>query len=106
VIAVLEPRSNTMKLGTHSAALAESLRGADRVYIYRSPEVHWDVSAALAPLGAQAEVCDDLDRLTDALVAASRPGDRLVLMSNGSFGGLHERLIAALRARSGAVVQG
>jgi UDP-N-acetylmuramate: L-alanyl-gamma-D-glutamyl-meso-diaminopimelate ligase len=102
VVAVLEPRSNTMKLGTHAAALAESLRGADRVFVYRSPEVRWDVATALAPLGALAVVHDDLERLTTALVAEVRAGDRLVLMSNGSFGGLHERLLAALRARAGA----
>jgi UDP-N-acetylmuramate: L-alanyl-gamma-D-glutamyl-meso-diaminopimelate ligase len=105
VIAVLEPRSNTMKLGTHAAALAESLRAADRVFVYRSPEVRWDVAAALAPLGPLAEVHGDLERLTAALVAESRPGDRLVLMSNGSFGGLHERLLSALRART-AVAHG
>ena len=106
VIAVLEPRSNTMKLGTHSAALADSLRAADRVFVYRSPEVRWDVAAALEPLGALAQVHEDLERLTGALVAESRPGDRLVLMSNGSFGGLHERLLAALGARSAAVAHG
>ena len=100
VIAVLEPRSNTMKLGTHRTALAESLRGADRVFVYQSPEVSWDVGEALQPLGALAEVHEDLDRLTAALVSESRPGDRLVLMSNGAFGGLHERLLAALEARA------
>ena len=101
VIAVLEPRSNTMKLGTHKAALAESLRGADRVFIYQSPEVRWDVAEALQPLGALAVVHADLARLTEALVAEARAGDQLVLMSNGSFGGLHDRLLAALRARQG-----
>ena len=100
VIAVLEPRSNTMKLGTHRTALAESLRGADRVFVYQSPEVRWDVGDALQPLGALAVVHEDLDRLTAALVSESRPGDRLVLMSNGAFGGLHERLLAALEARA------
>ena len=100
VIAVLEPRSNTMKLGAHKAALADSLRGADRVFIYQSPEVRWDVSGAMQPLGAAAVVQTDLERLTDALVAEARPGDQLVLMSNGSFGGLHERLLAALKARA------
>jgi UDP-N-acetylmuramate: L-alanyl-gamma-D-glutamyl-meso-diaminopimelate ligase len=100
VIAVLEPRSNTMKLGTHRTALAESLRGADRVFVYQSPEVRWDVGEALQPLGALAVVHDDLERLTAALVAESRPGDRLVLMSNGAFGGLHDRLLAALEARA------
>jgi UDP-N-acetylmuramate: L-alanyl-gamma-D-glutamyl-meso-diaminopimelate ligase len=100
VIAVLEPRSNTMKLGTHKAALAESLRGADRVFVYKSPEVKWDVADAMAPLGSLAVVHDDLARLTAAIVAEAQPGDQLVLMSNGSFGGLHERLLDALRARS------
>jgi UDP-N-acetylmuramate: L-alanyl-gamma-D-glutamyl-meso-diaminopimelate ligase len=99
VIAVLEPRSNTMKLGTHRTALAESLRGADKVFVYQSPEVRWDVGEALQSLGSLAVVHDDLEHLTAALVAASRPGDRLVLMSNGAFGGLHERLLAALEAR-------
>jgi UDP-N-acetylmuramate: L-alanyl-gamma-D-glutamyl-meso-diaminopimelate ligase len=102
VIAVLEPRSNTMKLGTHKAALAESLRGADRVFVYKSPEVKWDVADAMAPLGSLAVVHDDLARLTAAIVGESRPGDQLVLMSNGSFGGLHERLLEALRAQSAA----
>jgi UDP-N-acetylmuramate: L-alanyl-gamma-D-glutamyl-meso-diaminopimelate ligase len=97
VIAVLEPRSNTMKLGTHKAALAQSLRGADRVYVYRSPEVRWDVREAMQPLGALATVHDELDALVASLVAEARPGDRLVLMSNGSFGGLHQRLLDALR---------
>jgi UDP-N-acetylmuramate: L-alanyl-gamma-D-glutamyl-meso-diaminopimelate ligase len=102
VIAVLEPRSNTMKLGTHKAALAESLRGADRVFVYKSPEVKWDVADAMTPLGSLAVVHDDLARLTTAIVAEARPGDQLVLMSNGSFGGLRERLLEALRARSAA----
>ena len=99
VIAVLEPRSNTMKLGTHKAALAESLRAADRVFVYRSPEVKWDVIEAMQPLGSLATVHGDLGQLVSAIVAETRPGDHLVLMSNGSFGGLHELLLAALEAR-------
>jgi UDP-N-acetylmuramate: L-alanyl-gamma-D-glutamyl-meso-diaminopimelate ligase len=98
VIAVLEPRSNTMKLGTHRAALADSLRGADQVYVYQSPEVKWDVADAMQPLGALATVHTGLPALVAALAADARPGDHLVLMSNGSFGGLHERLLEALRA--------
>jgi UDP-N-acetylmuramate: L-alanyl-gamma-D-glutamyl-meso-diaminopimelate ligase len=102
VIAVLEPRSNTMKLGTHKAALADSLRTADRVFVYRSPEVKWDVGEAMQPLGALAVVHDDLEKLTRAIADEARPGDHVVLMSNGSFGGLHERLLAALGARTSA----
>jgi UDP-N-acetylmuramate: L-alanyl-gamma-D-glutamyl-meso-diaminopimelate ligase len=99
VFAVLEPRSNTMKLGTHKTALAQSLVGADRVFVYQSPEVKWDVTDAMIPLGALATVHDEMQRLVAAIVAESRPGDHLVLMSNGSFGGLHDRLLTALRAR-------
>jgi UDP-N-acetylmuramate: L-alanyl-gamma-D-glutamyl-meso-diaminopimelate ligase len=99
VIAVLEPRSNTMKLGTHRLALAESLRGADRVFVYQSPEVKWDVAAAMQPLGTLATVHTDLEELTTALAAAAHAGDHLVLMSNGSFGGLHDRLLATLEAQ-------
>jgi UDP-N-acetylmuramate: L-alanyl-gamma-D-glutamyl-meso-diaminopimelate ligase len=102
VIAVLEPRSNTMKLGTHKSALAESLRGADRVFVYQSPEVQWDVASAMQPLGELAAVHRELDGLVAALVAEARAGDHLVLMSNGSFGGLHERLLHALRERARA----
>ena len=102
VIAVLEPRSNTMKLGTHKAALAQSLRGADKVFVYQSAEVKWDVADAMRPLGALATVHGDLDRLTAVLAAEARRGDHLVLMSNGSFGGLHDRLLAALAARPAA----
>jgi len=101
VIAVLEPRSNTMKLGLHKAALADSLRGADKVFVYQSPEVKWDVAGAMQPLGALATVHADLAQLTAALAAEARPGDHLVLMSNGSFGGLHERLLAALQENRG-----
>jgi UDP-N-acetylmuramate: L-alanyl-gamma-D-glutamyl-meso-diaminopimelate ligase len=102
VVAVLEPRSNTMKLGTHKAALADSLRAADRVYVYQSPEVKWDVAGAMRPLGPLATVHTDLEQLSAALASFARPGDHLVLMSNGSFGGLHERLLAALRVRAPA----
>ena len=102
LVAVLEPRSNTMKLGTHKQALVDSLRAADRVFVYQSPEVKWDVESAMAPLGALVHVDSDLARLTDALATEARPGDHLVLMSNGSFGGLHERLLAALEARNRA----
>jgi UDP-N-acetylmuramate: L-alanyl-gamma-D-glutamyl-meso-diaminopimelate ligase len=100
VIAVLEPRSNTMKLGTHKAALTESLRGADRVFVYQSPEVKWDVADTMHPLGKLATVHTELPQLVAALVDEARPGDHLVLMSNGSFGGLHERLLLALRERA------
>jgi UDP-N-acetylmuramate: L-alanyl-gamma-D-glutamyl-meso-diaminopimelate ligase len=100
VIAVLEPRSNTMKLGTHKAALTESLRGADRVFVYQSPDVKWDVSGAMEPLGSLATVQADPAQLVGHMVSEARTGDHFVLMSNGSFGGLHEKLLQALRNRA------
>ncbi|MCL4183435.1 MAG: UDP-N-acetylmuramate:L-alanyl-gamma-D-glutamyl-meso-diaminopimelate ligase [Burkholderiaceae bacterium] len=98
ILAVLEPRSNTMKLGAMAAQLPDSLRAADRVFCY-SGGVGWDVAAALAPLGERALVEADLGRLVDAIVAAAQPGDTVLVMSNGGFGGIHQRLLDALGAR-------
>ena len=95
IIAVLEPRSNTMKLGTMKARLPDSLRGADRVVCY-ARDLGWDVAEALLPLGDKASVYDDIDRLIAGLVSEARSGDRLLVMSNGGFGGIHQRLLKAL----------
>jgi UDP-N-acetylmuramate: L-alanyl-gamma-D-glutamyl-meso-diaminopimelate ligase len=97
ILAVLEPRSNTMKQGTMRAALPGSLAGADRVFCYASG-LGWDVAASLAPLGAKAEVHGDLGALVDAVAAEARAGDFVLVMSNGGFGGIHERLLARLAA--------
>ena len=93
ILAVLEPRSNTMKLGTMKSALAQSLAAADLVFCY-AKNLGWDAAASLAPLGARAKTADDLAVLTDAIVLAARPGDVVLVMSNGSFGGIHDRLLA------------
>jgi UDP-N-acetylmuramate: L-alanyl-gamma-D-glutamyl-meso-diaminopimelate ligase len=99
IVAVLEPRSNTMKLGAMKSALADSLAGADRVYCYAGG-LGWDVGAALAPLGARASVANELPALADAVVAEARAGDRLLVMSNGGFGGIHAMLLERLRDRA------
>ena len=98
IIAVLEPRSNTMKLGVMNGQLPSSLSGADRVYCY-SAGLAWDAGAVLAPLGARASVCADLDRLLGELTAELRAGDHVLIMSNGGFGGIHQKLLTALAAR-------
>jgi UDP-N-acetylmuramate: L-alanyl-gamma-D-glutamyl-meso-diaminopimelate ligase len=98
IVAVLEPRSNTMKQGTMKAALPGSLEHADRVFCYAN-ELGWDVAAALAPLGNKAEVHREFELLVDAIVSEARAGDHVLVMSNGGFGGIHERLIARLGAR-------
>ncbi len=95
ILAVLEPRSNTMKLGVMKAALPASLAAADLVYCYGA-NLGWNAAEALAPLGAKARVFDDLDTLVNQLVADARPGDHVLMMSNGGFGGIHARLLDAL----------
>ena len=100
ILAVLEPRSHTMKLGVMKDRLADSLRAADRVFCF-SARLDWDPGAALAGLGARVHCEDDLDRLVAAITAEARPGDRVLVMSNGGFGGIHEKLLAVLGGGGG-----
>ncbi|MDK9723619.1 MAG: UDP-N-acetylmuramate:L-alanyl-gamma-D-glutamyl-meso-diaminopimelate ligase [Sterolibacteriaceae bacterium MAG5] len=93
ILAVLEPRSNTMKLGTMKAQLPGSLAGADRVFCY-GKGLGWDTAEALAPLGEKSRSFEDIDALVAAVAAAARPGDQVLVMSNGGFGGIHGKLLA------------
>jgi UDP-N-acetylmuramate: L-alanyl-gamma-D-glutamyl-meso-diaminopimelate ligase len=95
ILAVLEPRSNTMKLGTMKDALPGSLADADLVFCYGA-NLGWNAAAALAPLGDKAATSDDLAELVARIAAAARPGDHVLVMSNGGFGGIHAKLLAAL----------
>ena len=99
IVAVLEPRSNTMRLGVHREELAESLAGADRVFLYQPAGQDFKLDGVAAALGEKAAVKGELPALVDALVEDLKSGDRVLIMSNGGFGGLHERLLAALRTR-------
>jgi UDP-N-acetylmuramate: L-alanyl-gamma-D-glutamyl-meso-diaminopimelate ligase len=96
IIAVLEPRSATMRLGVHRDTLAASLVAADEVWLYAPSDLGWDARAAVAPLGARARVAEGLDGLLNGLLASARRGDHVLIMSNGAFGGLHQRLLEAL----------
>lgn len=101
IIAVLEPRSNTMKLGVHRHELADSLAAADQVMLLQPAEINWSLAEAVAPrLGAKASVYQDVDTLATALAAAAKPGDQLLIMSNGSFGGLHDKVLKLLAAKA------
>jgi UDP-N-acetylmuramate: L-alanyl-gamma-D-glutamyl-meso-diaminopimelate ligase len=106
ILAVLEPRSNTMKLGTMKAQLPASLADADLVFGYGAREgrdkLGWDLQAALSPLGDKARAFDDLALLVKSVAAAARPGDQVLVMSNGGFGGVHQKLLDALSARPAA----
>jgi UDP-N-acetylmuramate: L-alanyl-gamma-D-glutamyl-meso-diaminopimelate ligase len=101
ILAVLEPRSNTMKLGTMKDALPGSLVEADLVFGYGAKgdgkgSLGWNLGEALAPLGDKAAAFDDISLLVEAIVKAARPGDHVLVMSNGGFGGVHQKLLDAL----------
>ncbi len=95
IVVVVEPRSNTMKLGVMNDRLAPSLDRADRVFCY-SAGVQWDAAAVLAALGAKAETNADFDALLERVAVSLVPGDHVVIMSNGGFNGIHEKLLARL----------
>ena len=100
ILAVLEPRSNTMKLGVMKQKLPSSLADADLVFCYgeRSGKnaLGWDLRETLAPLGEKARAFDDLDSLADSVAALARSGDHILVMSNGGFGGIHQKILDRL----------
>ena len=98
LLAVLEPRSNTMRTGTMKDLLPGSLQDADLVFCYAGG-VDWDAESVLAPLGERARVFRTMPELEAAILAAARPGDQILVMSNGGFGGIHGRLLAGLQGR-------
>ncbi len=98
ILAVLEPRSNTMRLGVHNAELAASLGDADRVYVFAPPDLGWDPAAVFAPLGPKAAVFAEVQPIVEAVAAEAGPGDQVLVMSNGGFQGIHQRLLDALAA--------
>jgi UDP-N-acetylmuramate: L-alanyl-gamma-D-glutamyl-meso-diaminopimelate ligase len=95
ILAVLEPRSNTMKQGVMKSQLAGSLSGADKVFCYAGG-VTWDVAQTLAPLGEKLVTHIDIDQLTSDLLREAQAGDILLVMSNGAFGGIHQKLLVGL----------
>ncbi|WP_091999388.1 UDP-N-acetylmuramate:L-alanyl-gamma-D-glutamyl-meso-diaminopimelate ligase [Polaromonas sp. OV174] len=97
ILAIFEPRSNTMKLGSMTAQLPASLAQADLAFCHAGG-LDWDARAALAPMGERAQVADNLDQLLAQVKAAARPGDHLLCMSNGGFGGIHAKLLDTLKS--------
>jgi UDP-N-acetylmuramate: L-alanyl-gamma-D-glutamyl-meso-diaminopimelate ligase len=95
IVAVFEPRSNTMKLGTMQGVLAKSLAGADLVYCH-AQGLTWDPARALAPLSTRAAIYHDVEPMVEALAHVLRPGDHVLVMSNGGFGGIHAKLLQRL----------
>jgi UDP-N-acetylmuramate: L-alanyl-gamma-D-glutamyl-meso-diaminopimelate ligase len=95
ILAVLEPRSNTMKLGTMKSQLPDSLKAVDTAFCYAG-KLGWDAREALAPMGERACVHDDIETLVKAIVNAAQPGDHILIMSNGGFAGIHNMLLEKL----------
>jgi UDP-N-acetylmuramate: L-alanyl-gamma-D-glutamyl-meso-diaminopimelate ligase len=96
ILAVFEPRSNTMKQGSMKAQLPWALEEADLSFCLQG-NYGWSAAEALAPMGEQAQVADDVDKLVAQIVRAARPGDHVLVMSNGGFGGIHDKLLKALQ---------
>jgi UDP-N-acetylmuramate: L-alanyl-gamma-D-glutamyl-meso-diaminopimelate ligase len=97
IIALLEPRSNTMRMGVHREQLAPSLAEADAVFLYNPADLQWDLSAVAAAVGTKAQLAKNIEELVAAVTALARPGDHVLIMSNGAFGGIHDKLMEALK---------
>jgi UDP-N-acetylmuramate: L-alanyl-gamma-D-glutamyl-meso-diaminopimelate ligase len=106
IVAVLEPRSNTMKMGVHRDTLAASLAAADEVWLYTPPDLGWDAGQVVASLGDRGHGAASVDTLATELARSLKPGDHALIMSNGGFGGLHTRLLSLLSARHAQGTQG
>ena len=96
IIAVVEPRSNTMRMGIHAEELPESLGNADQVFLYAPADLGWDAGAVMKPLVEKCRIMDNTADIVDALKESAKPGDALVVMSNGGFENIHQRILDAL----------
>lgn len=101
IVAVIEPRSNTMRLGIHKPDLAPATDQADAVVWYQPPGLDWDLQPVVEASKVPARVASDMDQLVATLAQQSQPGDHLVIMSNGGFGGIHQKLLQALTKLTG-----
>ena len=99
IVAVLEPRSATMRMGVHRETLAPSLAAADSVWMFAPPDLGWDADAVVASLGSKGRLARSLDELLEGLADSASSGDQVLIMSNGGFGGLHGKLLEALAGR-------
>jgi UDP-N-acetylmuramate: L-alanyl-gamma-D-glutamyl-meso-diaminopimelate ligase len=99
ILAILEPRSNTMRMGLHRDQLAPALEPADQVFVFTPEGLRWDPVQALVPLGSRLHVLPSVAGIVEQVAAQARPGDRILVMSNGGFENIHPRLLEALARR-------
>jgi UDP-N-acetylmuramate: L-alanyl-gamma-D-glutamyl-meso-diaminopimelate ligase len=100
ILAVLEPRSNTMRMGVHKKQLLDSLQQADSIYLYQPDNIDWDLADLARHSSAAANVYDDVADIIPAVIKQAQPGDHVVIMSNGGFESIHSRLLQALEKRA------
>ncbi|MFI7966563.1 UDP-N-acetylmuramate:L-alanyl-gamma-D-glutamyl-meso-diaminopimelate ligase, partial [Acinetobacter baumannii] len=98
--AIIEPRSNTMRMGSHKDGLAHSARLADEVIWYQPEGLDWDLQPVIEAASNHAQVSRSLDEIIERIVNEAGEGDAVVIMSNGGFGGLHQKLMSALKAKA------
>lgn len=99
LVAVLEPRSNTMKMGVHQDTLAQSLIQADRVLLFQDAGLKWSLKQVTETLGDHVSVFDSVDSIVNTLQKEAEQGDEILVMSNGGFGGIHQKILEALKSR-------
>jgi len=96
IIAIMEPRSNTMKQGIHKETLADAFVEADQTFLYAADNLDWDLSKAVSSLGEKVKVMDSIENIVNTVTDLAEAGDHILIMSNGSFSGLHQKLIGKL----------
>jgi UDP-N-acetylmuramate: L-alanyl-gamma-D-glutamyl-meso-diaminopimelate ligase len=99
IIAMLEPRSNTMKRDIHTQRLSSALDDADQILLFAPDDLQWDAVSVMAPMGPRAEVFHTTQGMIDRVIETARPGDHVLIMSNGGFEAIHQRLLDALQYR-------
>ncbi len=99
IIAILEPRSNTMRMGVHKHSLGESLKSADMAILFQPPQLGWSLTESLSAMGERALVCPTLEDIVAYVEVNTRPGDNILIMSNGAFGDIHRKLMDMLERR-------
>jgi UDP-N-acetylmuramate: L-alanyl-gamma-D-glutamyl-meso-diaminopimelate ligase len=97
ILVLLEPRSNTMKMGVHRDTLAASLAGADRVWLYEPEDLGWSLADTVAGQDPPVAVHQSIDEIVAEVTATAAAGEHVLVMSNGGFGGIHEKLLDALQ---------
>jgi UDP-N-acetylmuramate: L-alanyl-gamma-D-glutamyl-meso-diaminopimelate ligase len=104
ILLLLEPRSNTMRMGVHRDTLAASFAGADLVWLHETPGMDWSLADATAATAVPVVVNDNVQAIVDGVVDAARPGDHVLVMSNGAFGGIHLKLLEGLQKSSATAI--